>query len=246
MALFSRRKAVAVIAVAGLLSSACIVTTVVLIRRGRDAEVERESNGRFQREQLRFDELNFRFAPPPDQWTQVEARQINPDSVVAYVSRNPEMAFIALAEAPGVERQGDLETIEDLVLANHRSLWKTVTLRDSRPETRADIAGKRLVVEVADEQKKLTYVSWLGIHQGHVYQLQVFSNQADTASLNRAADDMFARFSLLDPESDRTQRQSDRRLPLAPAWLHAAAGGHRLAALGQPAGSAARRRISAR
>jgi hypothetical protein len=202
MALSSRRLALSAIAIAGLVSCACIVTAIVLTRPAEDEQAQLDSSTKTPAppEHLSFGDLNFRFAHPPEQWAQVEARQINPDSVLAFVSRQPEMAFIALADAPGIERQADLETFKEIVLSNHKSLWQSVELRDTRPETHSGVAGERLVLEVAGEQKKLTYVTWLGAHQGYVYQLQVFSSAADAAALNRAGDDMFARFALVDPK----------------------------------------------
>jgi hypothetical protein len=197
----SRRPAVAAVAIAGLISGACLVTAFLLTRAARDAAVDgdRVIEPAAATAPLRFDEHNFRFAAPPKQWTQVDAKQVNADSILAFVSHQPEMAFIAMAESPGIEQQADLATFRDIVLANHKSLWHSVALRQSRPETRAGIAGERIVVDVIDKQKKLSSVSWLGVHQGYVYQLQVLSGAADIASLNRAGDDMFARFALIDP-----------------------------------------------
>jgi predicted Zn-dependent protease len=201
MALFSRRLAPAAIVIAGLVSGVCIITAFVAMRRVAEAPVERQPavEAVTGTEHLLFDEFNFRFARPKDPWEQVEARQVNPDSVLAFALPRPQMAFIALAEAPGIERQADLATFKDIVLANHKSLWQSVVLRESRPETRSGVAGERIVVEVGDEQKKLTYVSWLGVHHGFAYELQVFSSAANAAALQRAGEELFGRFALLDP-----------------------------------------------
>src|SRR4029078_3683132 len=128
----------------------------------------------------------------------VDAKRVDSNSTLAFVSHHPEMAFVVIAEAAGVERKCDLQTARELALANHRQLWDKVELVSTDRETLAGVAGERMVVQVAKQENQFTYVVWLVICQGYVYQLQAFAQRSDLETLSQGADEMFSRFALLD------------------------------------------------
>jgi tetratricopeptide (TPR) repeat protein len=197
MAVISRQRAA--IVVAGMLVFSAIVAGVILLsKEGWRHPPTDQVVGRPPA--VRFDALNFCLAMPDDTWTRVPPERVNPDAELAFVSSQGDMAFVAVADAPGVERQGDLETLEQIVLANLRRMSDRVEPGTSRPETLAGIDGRRFVVETFNDRQSLRHVYWLGVHRGHTYQLQLLSHEADLADMERSASEWFGRFSLLDPK----------------------------------------------
>ena len=160
------------------------------------AEVEPIDQARHATPQI-FSELNFRFGRlrlngnrsiPAD-------RRRRP---CRYAQGDQHMAFVAIADAPGIENQIGTETLKEIFLAGLRAAFAEVAIKSTKSETLAGIPGERLTLEVSGEVGKLRHVVWLSGHRGHTYQLQLWSDRAPADELNLAANELFGKFSVID------------------------------------------------
>ena len=223
-------------------ASAIVVTAVVLFQRENQPEAGNQAVADGRR-LLRFDALNFGFDAPEPPWARIDAARFHPDATLGFAAEQPEMAFVLIAESPGIERQGDLETLKDIAVTNLRSVWEKVQVRGSREASVAGVAGHRMTIDAEGPRGQMTYEVWLGLHGGYVYQMQLFSQAADDERLVQAADSMFGRFSMIDRTrvAHAATRLEDFHSPQhGYVWRLA---GHELAAMGQSRGSAARCRM---
>ncbi len=161
------------------------------------ADVEPADTARQAKPQI-FNELNFRFDVPSADWEPVDPARLDADGQVAYAQGDPHMAFVAIADAPGIENQIGTETLKETLLGGLRSAFAEVSVASSKPETIAGIPGERLMIEVTGNSGRLRYVVWLAGHRGHAYQLQLWSDRAPAEELHLAATELFSKFSVID------------------------------------------------
>lgn len=162
----------------------------------QDVVARLPESGNENRPPLVFEKLNFRFAHPGDLWRRVESA--SPGTALAFDAQRPRVAFEVIAEPMTAEQEVGPAMLREAAIENLRTSWPEVTVRRSEPYVLNGVAGERMIIDVAGDEGRLTYVLWLAAKGGHVYQLQLYSDQTPADELEKLAERMLDNFSVLD------------------------------------------------
>jgi tetratricopeptide (TPR) repeat protein/transglutaminase-like putative cysteine protease len=148
---------------------------------------------------LRYPELNFSFAQPDLPWIPSTAGRANPDATLAFERTRPQVQFLVIAEAPGVEQTLQIDALAEFALNQLRQTAVVEAIDQQQQAEWGGIAGLRIVSRVRMSGRPFVHVQWVASHNGYLYQLVAFGPASQAAAVERSADEMFARFRVEDP-----------------------------------------------
>ena len=151
-------------------------------------------------EQIRFVDDNFAIQPPGSPWVRIDAKKINPVSVVGFARANPEMYFIVVPEKGGIELPLTLESYVETIRTGLRTRTQNCAMGNAVPQAIAGINGRQWSSTATVGALPFAYIHWAGVHQGMYYQIVAWTYQRHDSELNSEIQNLFTKFSLIDPK----------------------------------------------
>ncbi len=191
-----RKRAIATLILIGLLM--ILAVPAFLAARNRALLVK----ARLQASQTPFvsEDLNFRFSAPPP-WVRVpDAAKFNPGAALMMTRANPAMFFAIVAEKPGMESTMTLDSMLALAKAHTQSAASSVNFLGQAPILVNGINGVRLDYDAGVLGKNFSYVQWIGLRNGFVYQLTAWAESGNRLQLDSEAMPLFQNLQLIDPQ----------------------------------------------
>ncbi len=146
-----------------------------------------------------FEDLNFKYRPQKHGWAKINPATVNPDATLALMRARPQLLFIAIAEAGGVELDMDATQLAELAKVNMRTVSPEVTLHADEVYSIGEIDGRRVRSTARIGAKHVYYTHWVFTRNGFMYQLILAGDEDDRSAIDRDAEQIFAGFEWLDP-----------------------------------------------
>lgn len=145
-----------------------------------------------------FDELNFRFETPGNDWVSYDATKVNKDSKLSLLRRFPEVYFLIIAERLGGQKKLTSQGLAELGKAHLQAATTTCRVMSEEPFRLNGLDGVAVRTDASAMGYDLHYLHWYIETNGYAYQLTGFGKQTDRDKVDAEVKKMFAHFFLLD------------------------------------------------
>ena len=149
--------------------------------------------------QQEFEDLNFRFSPPR-KWASIPAKTLNEEAQLAYLRKHPDAYFIVIAEKLGEDSGFGNEGLLAIAKANMEAASTRFQVTDEYPMNVDGIEGICFEADVRINGQDISYLPWVGMHNGFAYQLITFFASKDKIEGKAKAHAVRKGFSIIDRE----------------------------------------------
>ncbi|MEW5848976.1 MAG: DUF3857 domain-containing protein [Myxococcota bacterium] len=180
---------VGLLALITVLTTGCANVAWFLI----SAATERHSEG----EVLEFNQVNMRFVHPGRPY--FTAPEKNDVATLQIMRLDPAIQFMVIAEE-GEDLTVEAANLAQVALNNLKRAVQSYRTTDPEPVTLANQPGLKFTTEAKLKEGEILYVHGILVRNGFLYQLIAFGEVSEREAVLETAQEMFARFSLIDPE----------------------------------------------
>lgn len=149
-------------------------------------------------EQVRFEKFNFVFERPAKPWVKTDAMKLSSDACLALMRVHPQIVFQLIAEDATAQLDFSTEMLAEIAIGNMNSAATQSTVVEQKPYKLGAIEGIRIYSRASIGKQSFTYVHWVSAAGGYLYQLITFGRPQDETEVRAAAEDLFARFHIID------------------------------------------------
>jgi tetratricopeptide (TPR) repeat protein len=155
-----------------------------------------------------FQDLNFKFSPPGRPWAQADAAKLNRYANLAFLRSRPDVYFMVIAEKDGVANLST-ETLAELADTRMRSVSDSFKTLERSPRRVGRLNGLEVRLSAQLGVGQLYYVKWFCATNGWAYQLLTWGRIEDRRFVENEAQQMMARFDVIDPMRNPPMSRSD-------------------------------------
>ena len=157
---------------------------------------------------LVFDDLNFRFLAPAKPWAQADLAKLNPYAKLAFLRVRPDVYFLVIAEKDSAASLST-EALAEIGQTRMRSLADSLKILGRSPQKVGRLNGLKIESDVQLGVGRLFYVQWYCATNGWAYQLLAWGRAQDRNFIQGEAQQMMARFDIIDPKRHPPGSDSD-------------------------------------
>jgi len=145
-----------------------------------------------------FQENNFLLSLPDQNWVQMDAKTINPESSIVMMRRNPQIYTMVIAELPGVEAGMTVDQLVEIAQSNTKALSPAAAFSEVKPYAINGLEGRRYTVDAMVGNVDVSYLFWCCENNGYCYQVLLWSARKDKDELLEHADSVLQGFNQID------------------------------------------------
>ncbi len=147
-----------------------------------------------------FEEFNLSYALPPPEWQKLDPKTVNPNALLAYHRRGPEILFMLAAEK-GVYSEGvNTQKMVSIAKETLRGIDAKAQFLDGDDIQVSDLTFKTFDTKARVKGKNVVYTHAITTHNGYAYQLVTFALGEKSEMVRASARIMSRPFRLIDPE----------------------------------------------